>query len=27
MLSKALKASVGDSFNMVSVDGDTSTND
>lgn len=27
MLSKALKATVNDSYNMVSVDGDTSTND
>lgn len=27
MLSKALKAVVGDTYNMISVDGDTSTND
>ncbi|MBE6903691.1 MAG: bifunctional glutamate N-acetyltransferase/amino-acid acetyltransferase ArgJ [Ruminococcaceae bacterium] len=27
MLQKALKRAVGDSFNMISVDGDTSTND
>lgn len=27
MLQKALSASVADTFNMVSVDGDTSTND